>query len=88
MSLRDFFRREFHESVPLAPRALAAAQPGVWLTPGEHVIDGERVLVAVDSERDLTWHPLPRFGRYTLDGRIFYIHDPRRGFRVEVPRNE
>lgn len=87
MSLRDFFRREFHESVPLAPRALAAAQPGVHLLPGAHTIDGQ--VVVIDGEPgELVWHPLPRFGRYTLDGRIFYIHDPRRGFRVEVPRNE
>lgn len=85
MKISEFLKKTtaamFADASQPAPPPRPAPQPGVHLLPGAHTIDGQ--VVVIDGERgELVWHPLPRWGRYTLDGKIFYVHDPRRGFRL------
>ncbi|HEV2269009.1 MAG TPA: hypothetical protein VGR92_06090 [Steroidobacteraceae bacterium] len=73
--------------------------PHVLLAPGKHTIQWtpssgsprlpehsqEVVTVLIEGEPGTqVRYPLPRWGRYVIDSRIFYAHDPAAGIRLGI----
>lgn len=58
---------------PADPPPPAAPQTSILLTPGPHVINGQKVDVPRDGDRDHVWYPLPP-GRHVVDNRIAIVH--------------
>lgn len=74
-----------------APIPPPAPRPGIHFRPGKHTIRDAAdeaagrpgSTIEITGEPDaLIWHPLPRYGRYVIDSKIFYATDPRAGYRI------
>jgi hypothetical protein len=73
-----------------APAPRPKRIPGVGLTPGEHMIDGQRVVVKAVGQMwsdGTVFHPLPP-GPHEIDKRWVRVTDPNAGITVSLNRFE
>jgi hypothetical protein len=57
----------------------------IWLTPGEHVIDGELVAVPPDGDKDLVEYPIAA-GRHIVDSKIVIVPNPATAVRIQIKK--